>query len=154
VTDGDVSEHREEHQDPRPAESSPPVRRPRWSLVALAAIVVLLVVLTIWRIGHPGVTSSTNAGTLALVAPHPDEVLYALPIFVWHAVPEAATYNLQVVDGNGGVVFATTTADTTVSVPQSLVLDSAVHFRWWVRAHTRAGVTVTSALIPFRMSSP
>ena len=154
MADREVSGHSEEERDQRAAEFSPPVRRLRWSLVTLAAIAILLVVLTIWRIGHPGAASSTNTGTLALVAPHPGEVLYALPIFVWRTVPRAATYNLQVVDGNGGVVFAITTADTTVLVPQSLVLDSTIHYRWWVRAHTRAGVTITSPLIPFRMSSP
>lgn len=157
MSDRALSGSPEEERDPRPAPPNPAAGRSRWLRLVAVAIAVGLVAIGVWRIGVvAGWWGSTPRayGTLTLVAPHPRETLYALPIFIWQPVPNAATYNLQVVDGNGTVVFAMTTADTTVSVPQSLVLAYGVSYRWWVRAQTRAGVTITSPLIPFELSAP
>lgn len=158
MSDDAVSEPVKPGGDPRPAAGRRRPGRPGWFRLAVVVIGVVLAAVGVWRIGDWagwfGSSSSTTTATLTLVAPHPGETLYALPIFIWQAIPKAATYNLQVVDENGGVVFAITTADTTVSVPQSLILEVGVQYRWWVRAHTSAGVTFTSALIPFKMSLP
>lgn len=135
----------------------PRTRRPLWQPLAAAAVVLFLVGFGVWRVRHgaerPGPFRGESVA-LSLVAPHPGETLYALPIFVWHSIPNAVTYRVEVVDGNGELVFETTTADTTASVPHTLALSAGVPYRWWVRAQTRAGVTIVSSLIPFQIHAP
>lgn len=65
--------------------------------------------------GTPGATSP-----IALIAP-----------LVWHAVPGATRYDVEILDETGSPVFHTTTADTTVAIP---ALDAGRRYRWWVRA--------------------
>jgi hypothetical protein len=127
-----------------------------WSLLAAAAVVVIAVGVTV---GLPGMRRGTpaagaaggvdaadstergaegggatgGASTIEVIAPRGPVAADAQRVFVWHAVPGDARYDLEVLDDTGRVVFRTATADTTIAWPE---LGVGRTYRWWVRANT------------------
>ncbi len=71
--------------------------------------------------------------------------------FVWNALPDAAHYQLELVDANGRAVISLRTTDTTVSLPDTLPVSRlATAEGWWVVASSTGGVQWRSELRLFR----
>jgi hypothetical protein len=67
---------------------------------------------------------------IGLIAPLGD-VAPATPRLVWHAVPHAKMYRVEVLSDSGAIVARADTPDTVVSAP---TLAPGHLYRWWVRA--------------------
>jgi hypothetical protein len=63
----------------------------------------------------------------------------------WAAVPGATGYDVEVLAGNGAVVFSAAGPDTTAAWPDSVQLDPAGNYVWQVEAALPDGRTLTSA---------
>ena len=111
--------------------------RPWWQqrpvLAAAAVTIVTLGVLGIWSANRePGVDQvrTGTANGVQLTAPL-DDATATLPVtLVWGAVPNARRYDIEVLQPTGEVAFATTSQDTTVTIPSSAL--RAGDYRWWV----------------------
>lgn len=136
-----------------------PAARPRTSWrryvpLALAASLVLAVGLgVLWRnrsLGEDGVTR--GAATVTLVAPAADVRNDTSGIsFVWRPVAGAVRYELELLDAAGGVAFAATTPDTTVSFSDPRRLVPGAEYRWWVRVVDAAGAQRASEMRVLRV---
>jgi hypothetical protein len=69
--------------------------------------------------------------------------------FVWHAVEDAVEYRFEIFDASGAALFAETTRDTVLLLPEETALDTSVPLNWWVRARLRDGSEVSSNAEPF-----
>jgi len=89
--------------------------------------------------------TGTAAG-LAIVTPAPDTVLAASarPEFTWHAAEPGSTFRLTVVDESGATIWSVETGDTTVFLPQTVVLKTGGTFFWYVDAMAATGRSMTS----------
>jgi hypothetical protein len=138
----------------------------RTRMLAAAAVVLIAAAATLVslpRLRHaspsaaPGDSTESaerGAGTVAtpivVIAPRGIVGAGAPRVLVWHAVPGAPRYDVEVLDDSGSVVFRTSTADTVVGWP---TLGAGRTYRWWVRANT-TDAGWRSALIAFRTPSP
>ena len=94
-----------------------------------------------------------NEGTsvsISLLSP-PEEVAQSdLGRFVWTRVPAATSYQPELIDDSGLVVWTENTTDTTIALPGPIVLTLGKTYRWRVVARTEAG-EVLSASRPLRI---
>lgn len=67
---------------------------------------------------------------------------------VWHAVPGALSYDVEVTTDGGDLVAGRTTVDTVFALPDSLRLRAGVRYLWWVRARRADGGELRSAITP------
>lgn len=122
--------------------AAPPRSWRRWVPAALAASVVLVVgVVGVdrWRErAQYEVGRSGSGGAPALVAPSAGSELAVGPVtFVWHQVPRALWYALEVDATDGTVLFTARSTDTLFAAP--LTSAARGNNRWWVRAHLNDG---------------
>ncbi len=123
----------------------------RWVAAAAAAILV---------IGVGGVGARVllreraaeveRGGTVALrpVSPGGGTAATAPVLLTWHAAPGARRYRVEVLAADGAPLWSATTADTSVTVPDSVVARGGT-FGWWVTGRLRDGATVSSGVTPF-----
>ncbi len=107
-----------------------------WAPIAAAAAVVLVLALGPGRrLWQPGAEPVRGGGeSLALVAPADAAMPSGAPLaFVWHRVPGAERYTLELLTGGGVLALSRTTTDTTLtlSLPPNLAPGD---YRWWVIA--------------------
>lgn len=124
----------------------------RWMPLLSAAAVILAVGAGSWMAFHPGDRVEPVRGAEAgvdLVAPGDGAEVDAAPELVWHAVPEANRYRVEVLDGAGRAVWMVETRDSTARVPAGEL--SAGGYRWWVQALLGDGTQAASAIRPFRL---
>ena len=131
-------------------------RLPRFSpWLALAASVLLLVGgVTLWRTA--GLRDDVLRGgddRVTLVAPIGTVPAAAAERLVWRAVPGATSFEIEVIDGGGAVVFGAGTPDTTATVPSG-TLRLGVEYRWRVTAVLTNGTRRPSAAAPLVISRP
>ena len=122
--------------------------------LALAASVLLAVGFGVWqRVGrHDGPEVERGApDAVTLVAPAADAAASVPVSFVWRAVPGARRYELEVLDAGGTPVYALTTADTVVTLPDVRRLAPGAEYRWWVRVSDDAGSQRASPMRRLRM---
>lgn len=132
---------------PRPVPGRTPWRR--YAGIAVAASVLLAIALgpgrTLLEREH---AVRGGADPLAPIAPAPDAVLRTAPssspTFVWHALPDAERYTLEVLTTDGALVFSGTTRDTTLTIasPQPL---APGEYQWSVTARASDGGELRSA---------
>jgi hypothetical protein len=127
--------------------------RRSWWPAAAAAAVLLLAVGLLWQLKRTptGDVIRGDGTTVELVAPR--EVLDAGRLFAWRSEGAGSRYRFQLRDAQGGVLFDTLTADTTLVLPMRVPLVADGAYRWWVRATLPDGSQVRSALTPFRGSA-
>lgn len=119
--------------------------RPRRSVVPwLAAAVVLIAAgtLTVVQFQHP--SSSPTRGS------SPSDVRVVGLVngsLVWHPIPDAVRYEVEIIDRSGVTIFHAEVADTTVTPPTIL---PGAPSSWWVRAMLRDGSERQSAIVPIR----
>jgi hypothetical protein len=84
-----------------------------------------------------------------LVAPAAGAEVGDRPMFVWHAVPAARTYSLEVLDDAGNLVTSQALRDTILVLPDTVPLVAGRSYSWRVSAQGEAS-TVTSESRAFR----
>jgi hypothetical protein len=123
-------------------------RRRAWTVAAATiAVIAAAVVLVVLPGSHHvpsvgGGVAPDTAGSLERGAAGATPTITLIAPLVWHAVPGATRYDVEILDDGGSPVFHSITADTTVAMP---ALDAGRHYRWWVRT----SVTGTSWRSPF-----
>ena len=129
----------------------------RAPLLAAAGIVLVLGGVALWeaaRAPDPGVMRQAPAGAVRLLAPAEDVPAAQPVMLVWAPVPDAHRYEVEVVRQDGGVVFATTTRDTVLVIPESAALAPGGDYRWWVRAVLADGSQPRSLARRLRIARP
>jgi hypothetical protein len=119
--------------------------RPRRSVapwLAAAVVVIAAGALTLTQFQRSG--SNPTRGASSSEIPLIGTVNGSL---VWHAIPDAVRYDVEIVDASGTTIFHARVADTTTAIPGTLP-NSPVS--WWVRATLRDGSERRSAIIPLR----
>jgi hypothetical protein len=122
--------------------------------IALAASVLLAVGVGVWqRVGRrDGLDVERGTpDTVMLLAPRADAIAGAPVSFVWHAVPGARRYELEVLDAGGTPVYGLTTGDTVVTLPDARRLGPGVEYHWWVRVTDDAGSRRASSMRRLRL---
>jgi hypothetical protein len=128
-------------------------RRPTVRTLAWAAAIVLLVGgTTVWQAGLLSRDVTRGAGSpVVLIAPSGQVTLDQARRLVWRAVPGAARYEAELLDGAGGLVFATGTADTVAAVPVTTTLAAGAEYHWRVTALLTDGRRVRSVAESLRV---
>jgi hypothetical protein len=121
-----------------------------WWLAAAASVVLAVVG------GHAllsrGQDESTLRGapeTLELIAPLGVAVRSTAEALVWHAVPGADRFEVEVLDSLGGVVYHAEVRDTAAPLPD--VLQPGTPYQWRVSAIRRDGTRVESPVRSFTL---
>lgn len=127
----------------------PPARQfPRRGLALAAGLLVTVMAGSLWWRGQASAPEPFRGGggtAVALIAPAEGARVGRPPTLTWAAVPGATSYEVEVLAGNGTVVFSTSGRDTTAAWPESVALDPAGNYVWRVEAALPDGRTVTSA---------
>lgn len=138
--------------------AGPPAAERRWrhwSLplgVAAAAAVLLLVWPSTNDTGStPGLREPTDTGTVPVgIAPRGS--VARVDRLVWSSVPRAERYRLRLYDNEGAVLWTAETTDTSVALPDSVVLAPRVTYFWKVEAQTGWRRWVASDLVEFQLT--
>jgi hypothetical protein len=122
--------------------------------VPLALAASLLLVVTVGQKlrspGGPDVERGSSDG-VTLLEPPAEIVAGVPPTFVWKPVPGTQSYELEVLDGKGAVVWSTKTSETSATPSDPGLLAPGNTYRWWVRATDPSGNQRASALRSLRI---
>jgi hypothetical protein len=121
----------------RPVPAAPRmVRRIAIPLALVAAVLLVITVKPLLKSTEgPDVKRGTSRG-VTLVAP-PEEIAAGTPpTFIWKPVVGAQSYEIELLDEKGAVVWSTRTSDTSATLSDPAVLVPGKTYRWWVRATT------------------
>jgi len=115
-----------------------PSRRVSWGvgLAAAAGLLLLLGLYTtrgLWRADAGPDIERGARSEVRLVAPTGKVAGRGL-VLTWRAAPDAARYEVELLDAEGTPEFTAATRDTSVALPPATVLTSGAEYRWWVRA--------------------
>jgi len=127
------------------AAAARPRKQTNWRMLAAAAGVFIMAgVGTItWQRSRIDDNVLRGAGrAIRLAAPNDSPAASSPLVFVWHAVPGARTYEVELVEATGTLVHMTTVKDTTWVPPATTHLVPGVEYRWWVRATMPDGTTL------------
>jgi hypothetical protein len=69
--------------------------------------------------------------------------------FVWHAGGAGASYQLTLTDAEGGVVWNLATTDTVASLPDTVELENAAIYHWYVDGLLEDGRHASSGVHSF-----
>ena len=127
---------------------APSIRRPRvaspWLVAASAIVAVAAATIALRSMSAPtNVMRGPSAGGVMLVPPP----MHA-SVLTWHAVPRAVSYVVEVMDAQGAVLAADTTADTSFALPAGLRTRPEPNEQWWVRARLSDGAELRSPIAP------
>ena len=89
-----------------------------------------------------------------LIDPPEESAPEASRVFRWRGVPGARAYALEILTASGTAVFTTRTTDTTVTLPQDVVLAPGVEHRWWVTSELSDGTQRPSAFRRLMVRQP
>ncbi len=129
------------------------IRHHPW--LAVAATVVAVVGAGWWWTSRIAESSGSDifrgTGSGWQIAPE-DGAALTLPVtFVWHGVPDAGRYTLELIDGTGMVAARMETADTTILVTAGATAWSPGDYNWWVIAHLSGGRQVRGTPLRLRL---
>jgi len=130
----------------------------RWSLplglAAAAALVVLLLPRGADDGSSPGLREPTDTSVVAPLPIAPRGAVPRVDRLVWSSVPRVERYRLRLYTGDGDVLWTKETTDTSVTLPNSVVLSPQVTYFWKVEAQTEWKRWVASDLVEFRLGGP
>jgi hypothetical protein len=129
-------------------------RRVMGPWLALAASLVLVIGgVTLWQRGVFGPFDVTRGGTVGvvLVAPRGELPAAGPIVLMWRAVPDAVSYDAEVLDAQGAPAFTARVTDTTAVMPDTLIPARGVELHWRVTAERRDGSRVRSGAQAFRI---
>jgi hypothetical protein len=120
--------------------------------LALAASLFLVVIVG-QRLRSPE-GSDVERGTMdgvTLLGPPPEIAAGTSPTFTWKPVSGAESYELEVLDEKGAVVWSAKTSETSVTMSDPVLMVPGKSYRWWVRATTAPGSQRASAVRSLRI---
>lgn len=125
-------------------------------IAAAALLVVMLGRNTSDQPGSPVLRDSVVTDTTALApAPiAPRGSVLRVNRFVWSSVPRVQRYRLRLYNEEGDVLWTTETADTVVTMPDSIDLLPRATYLWKVEAQTEWQRWAASDLVEFRLGGP
>ena len=128
--------------------------RPAPWLILAASVVLAVGGVTLWRgLGtRDDVQRGGGDDRVMLVTPVGTVPPAAAERLVWRGIPDA-TFDVEVVDAAGAVVFSTTTADSTTTIPAN-ALGSGTAYHWRVSALLPNGTRLRSAAVPLTITRP
>jgi hypothetical protein len=91
-----------------------------------------------------------NASAISLLSPPEELAPTGADRFTWTRVAAATSYQPELIDDTGLVVWTQTTTDTSIALPGSITLTPGKTYRWRVVARTETG-EVLSASRPLRI---
>jgi hypothetical protein len=152
---GECAACQEELEFFRVAGGEPPGRR-RFVLVGLAAAAVILLAATLlWRQRASPADELRGSGDhLELVAPRGVLVSRSSPVFTWRALPGASGYAFELLDNRDSPIYQTMLGDTTLLLPDSVVLVADSGYSWRVRGRLSSGDIVASPFVSFSLHTP
>jgi len=120
--------------------------------LALAASVVLVITVG-QRLRSPDAPDVERGTTneVTLLEPTPEIEDGTPPTFAWKPVPGAQSYELEVLDDSGALVWGAKTSETSVTLSDPRLLPPGRSYRWWVRATTASGNQRASAVRSLRI---
>lgn len=124
------------------AASPRPSAIPAWARAAAGLLLVVGATAT-WMVTRPEGNVVRGESPVQLVTPLGEQSIDRARRFAWRPVDGAVTYQLVLVDSAGADVFATETADTAVTLPDSVRLNATTYL-WWVQARKPLGEVVTA----------
>jgi hypothetical protein len=101
----------------------------------------------------PATRDALRGGAAGFALVSPEGAVDHPTVLAWRAVPGAFRYEVSLVDSVGALRYATTTADTQLTLPDSVALAPGAIYRWWVRASLPDGAvrrSNTAAFTPAR----
>ena len=126
---------------------------PRFAVPLALAASLILVVTVGQRLRSPqgaDVERGTADG-VTLLGPPPEIAAGTSPTFAWKPVPGAQSYELEVLDEQGALVWGAKTSETSVTLSDPRLLPPGKSYRWWVRTTTTSGNQRASALRSLRI---
>lgn len=141
------------------AEAGSQLTARRWPIriLALAASIVVLVGgAALWRSGafEGGDVPRGGGPAVTLVQPSGDVPADLARQLVWRSVPGVTSYEAELLDADGAVVFNTRGPDTTVTVPTEARLAPGGEYHWRVTALMPDGRRLQSVAESLRVTSP
>jgi hypothetical protein len=130
------------------------LRIPARFAVPLALAASLILVITIGQRLRSPEGTDVDRGTVdgvTLLGPPSEIAAGTSPTFAWKPVPGAQSYELEVLDEKGAVVWGARTSQTSVTLSDPRLLTPGDSYRWWVRATTAPGDQRLSAVRSLRI---
>ena len=130
------------------------LRIPARFAVPLALAASLILVITIGQRLRSPEGTDVDRGTVdgvTLLGPPSEIAAGTSPTFAWKPVPGAQSYELEVLDEKGAVVWGARTSQTSVTLSDPRLLTPGDSYRWWVRATTAPGDQRASAVRSLRI---
>jgi len=121
----------------------------RWRSIMIPVAAAAVLLLMIWSRAE---RSPLREPPATLQAPRPIRPVaqVAAPTsLVWSSIPQAGRYRVTIFDREGGVVWETQTADTSVSLPDTVHLGYGVEYYWKVSARIELNRWADSPLTGF-----
>jgi hypothetical protein len=140
--------------DAKERAGSPRLWIPRRFAVPLALAASLILVVTVGQRLRspegPDVERGTTDG-VTLLGPPSEIAAGTSPTFAWKPVPGAQSYELEVLDEAGALVWDTKTNETSATMPDPILMVPGKSYRWWVRTATPSGNQRASAVRTLRI---
>ena len=110
-----------------------------WLAIAASLLIIAIPAgRLVMHVPDGGATRSALQGAV-LVTPAEDASAADSRTFVWHPLPGAQSYRMELLTAAGSPVFTTRTTDTTVTLPRDVAIAANVEHRWWVSTEMSDG---------------
>lgn len=126
---------------------------PRFAVPLALAASLILVVTVGQRLRSPEGTD-VERGTMdgvTLLGPPAEIAAGTSPTFAWKPVLGAQSYELEVLDEKGAVVWGAKTSETSVTMSDPSLVTPGKSYRWWVRTTAASGNQRASAVRSLRI---
>ena len=127
--------------------------RRRWYVPVALAASILLAVAVVRRISPPENAARGAADAVVLLAPGASVPPSQSLTFMWHSVPGATGYRMEVLATDGAVVTSAETTDTTITLDAAHQVPAGT-YRWWLRASLPGGGSAHSSMRPLEIRAP
>lgn len=131
-----------------------------WVPAAAAAVVAVLLVQpfgpgtgpdgTSRLRGPAGIPDREGAVAIRIIAPSAESVVASGQVaFIWQAAGAGTSYQLTLTDDEGSVLWTLATTDTVAQLPDTIELDLASRYHWYVDAMLDDGQSRSSGVHSF-----
>lgn len=110
--------------------------------LAIAATLIVAVGLGTWLSRSGGDGTDVIRGprvAIPLYAPAETALADSARVFVWSGNPDATQYLFELNTADGTPLYAITTSDSSLALPDSVRLAPGTSYFWWVRSSTASG---------------
>lgn len=110
--------------------------------LAIAATLIAATGLGTWLSRRGGDETDILRGprvAIPLYAPAETALADSVRVFVWSGNPDATQYLFELNTADGNPLYAITTSDSSLALPDSVRLAPGTSYFWWVRSSTPSG---------------